>query len=194
MQRIFNARVERITSLASDDSFGEGVAQAPATSLFRDVFLHVHDAVQRIVDAVITRAAAEISLQHARQILQGLFIEGSGSHDHAGGAEAALERLRIQEGLLHRVKLTVLRQPLDGRDCAPLGAIGRHQTTVKRRAVEPDGAGAAIALIAALLHAEPAVVPQERSQALAGRRLGRELLAVDREVHRVASSARISSA
>ena len=41
-----------------------------------------------------------------------------------------------------------------------------------RRAVEPDGAGAAIAGVAALLDAEAAVLAQEGAQALAGFRLG----------------------
>ena len=40
-----------------------------------------------------------------------------------------------------------------------------------RLAVEPDGAGAAIAGVAALLDAEAAVVAQEGAQALAGKRL-----------------------
>ena len=37
--------------------------------------------------------------------------------------------------------------------------------------------------VAALLDAEPAVLAQERAEALAGRRLRRKRLAVDREVH-----------
>ena len=65
---------------------------------------------------------------------------------------------------------------------------------VKRHAVEPDRAGAAIALVAALLDAEPAVLAQEGAQALAGRRLGRELLPLTVRFMLAASSARICSA
>ena len=54
---------------------------------------------------------------------------------------------------------------------------------MERHPVQPNGAGAAIALIAALLDPEPSVVAQERPQALAGRGLGGKSLAVDREVH-----------
>ena len=48
-----------------------------------------------------------------------------------------------------------------------------------RRAVEPDGAGAAIAGVAALLDAEDATLAQEGAQALSGLRLGGKQLAVD---------------
>ncbi len=110
-------------------------------------------------------------------------IEGRRRHDHAGGAEAALEGLRVEKGLLHGMQLAVLGQALDGGDLAPGGAEGRDEAAMEGHAVEPDRAGAAIALVAALLDAEPAVLAQEGAQALAGRGLGRKLLAVDREVH-----------
>ena len=167
-----------------NDGLGERIAQASAAGLSGNLFLDIDDAVQRVVDAVIAGAAAEIALQHPRQILARLLVEGRRGHDHAGGAEAALKGLRIEKGLLHRVQPAVLRQALDGRDRAALGAIGRHQAAMERHAVEPDGAGAAIALVAAFLDAEPAMLAQERPEALAGRGLGGKLLAVDREVHR----------
>ena len=108
-----------------------------------------------------------------RQVGALRLVEGGGGHDHAGRAEAALERLGVEEGLLHRVQLAVLREPLDRRDLATRGAEGGHQAAMHGRAVEPDGAGAAIARVAALLDAEPAVLAQEGAQALA--RLGRGL-------------------
>ena len=101
-----------------------------------------------------------------------MLVEGGARHDHAGGAEAALERLRIEKGLLHRVQLVAVGQPLDGGDLVVRAAEGRHEAGVIWLAVEPDGAGAAIALVAALLHAEKTEVAQERPQALTGRRLG----------------------
>ena len=48
----------------------------------------------------------------------------------------------------------VLAEAFDGGDLASGGAKGRHQAGMHRRAVEPDGAGAAVAGIAALLDAE----------------------------------------
>ena len=174
--------------------FRIGAAQARAAGLAGDVLLGIHHAVQRIVDRVIAGAATEIALEHARQVVERILIEGRRGHDHAGGAVAALEGLRIEKGLLHGMKLAVPSEPLDGGDLALLGAKGRHQAAVERHAVEPDGAGAAVALVAALLDAEPAVVAQEGAQALAWCRLGGKHLAVDRELHRAASSSRICTA
>ena len=86
-------------------------------------------------------------------------------------------------------------QPLDGGDAAPLRAEGREQAAVDRLAVEMDGAGAAIAGIAALLDAEPAALAQQGAQALAGPRVHVLRMAVDDDPHPASlSSARISSA
>ena len=133
-----------------------------------------------------------------RQILPRLAVEGRCRHDHACGAEAALKGLRIEEGLLHRVELAVAGEPFDGGDLVPGAAEGGHQAGMERHAVEPDGAGAAVALVAAFLDAEEAELAQEGSEALTGRRLRREGPAVHGEIHAeapgLASSARICSA
>ena len=127
--------------------------------------------VDRIGDRAIAGAAAEIAFERARQIVALRLVERGGGHDHAGGAEAALKALRIEKGLLHRMQ-AVRRagEPFDRRDAAPLGAERRHEAAMHGLAVEMDGAGAAIAGIAAFLDAEPAELAQEGSQALAGTR------------------------
>jgi hypothetical protein len=61
--------------------------------------------VNRILDGVIAGAAAEVAFEMPRQILQILGSEGGRRHDHAGRAEPALEPLRLEELLLHRVQL-----------------------------------------------------------------------------------------
>jgi hypothetical protein len=194
MQRALHRNVERVAGLSGDDRFRKGVAQARAARLPRDIRLDIDDAVQRVIDAVVTGAAAEIALQQARQILACLLLlEGRGGHDHAGGAEATLKGLRIEKGLLHRMQLAALREPLDRRDGAPGRPIGRHQTAVERRAVEPDRTGTAIALVAAFLDAEAAVLAQKGAQALARCRFGRDALAVDDKIH-IALPGRASSA
>src|SRR5262249_7706441 len=147
-----------------------------------------------MVDGSIAGAGAETALQHAGKISARLFIEGGGRHDHAGGAEPALEGLRVQKGLLYGMQLAVPRQALDGGDGASLCTIGGHQAAMEWHAVDINGAGAAIALVAAFLDAEPAMLAQESAQTLARCRLRRELLAVNGQVHRAASSARICSA
>ena len=193
MQRILRRQVERVMRLAGDDRLGERVAHASAASITGGILLDIDHAVEGIIDRVIAGAAAEIAFQHARQIIACRLIEGRRGHDHACGAEAALEGLRIEKRLLHRVQLAVLGEPLDSGDLALGGAEGRQQAAMIGHAVEPHRAGAAIALVAAFLDTEPAMLAQEGAQALPRSRFRRELPAVDGEVHR-ASSARICSA
>ena len=133
------------------------------------------DAVHGVRDRAVAGAPAEIALERMREIGALLLIERRHRHDHAGGAEAALKRLRVEKSLLHRMQVAVWREPLDRRHRAPRGAESRNQAGVHRLAVEPDRAGAAVAGVAALLDAEDARLPQEGPQALPGLRLGREL-------------------
>ena len=84
-------------------------------------------------------------------------------------------------------------QAFDGRHLVPGGAESGHQAGMHRRSVEPDGAGAAIAGIAALLDAETAVLAQEGAQALARFRLGFEMAMIDAEGERAGSLVRRSS-
>ena len=126
---------------------------------------------KRILDGVIAGAAAEVALETEREIFLLFFRKACGCHDHARGAESALERLRIEERLLHRMEVPVGGEPFDGGDFAPFGTKSRHKAAVDGFAVEPDRACAAIAGIAAFFHAEPSEIASEGSQALAGPRL-----------------------
>ncbi len=163
--------IHRVAGLPGHDRLGERIGQARPASVAGDVRLDRADAVQRVGDGAVSGAAAEISFEGVRQVGALLLIECGRGHDHAGGAEPALERVRVQERLLHRVQRAALGQSLDRRHLPPGGAERGHQAGMHRRAVEPHGAGAAIAGIAALLHAEAALLAQEGPQALA--RLGR---------------------
>ena len=73
--------------------------------------------------------------------------------DLAGGAVAALEAVVLEEGLLQRVQLVAVGQALDGGDLGAVGGDREHQAGVDAAAVEQDGAGAALAVVAALLGA-----------------------------------------
>jgi hypothetical protein len=119
-------------------------------------------------------------------------VQRGAGQDHAGGAEAALEALGVQERLLHRMDRRLVGQALDGGDHVAFGAKGRNQATMHRLVVEQHRAGAAVAGVATLLDAEMAEFAQERAQALPGARLLFEILAVDRKAHE--SSSRISDA
>src|ERR1700730_18159083 len=135
--------------------------------------------MQRVVNAVITGAAAKIALQEARQVLARFRIEGRGGHDHAGGAEAALKGLRIEKGLLHWVQLAVACKSLDGGDLAPRGAEGRRKARGERLSIHKAGARATTALVAAFLDAEKSESAQESAQALARKRFRRDRLPVE---------------
>src|SRR5262249_51881777 len=147
------------------------------------VLLHGGDASDRILDRAVAGAAAEVPLQIEGEILLRLLGEARRRHDHPRGAEAALERLGVEERLPHRVRLAVAGEALERGDLAALGPERGDQATVDGLAIEPDRTRAAVARVAPLLHPEPADVTQERPQALAGSRLRRERLAVDAIAH-----------
>jgi hypothetical protein len=72
--------------------------------------------------------------------------------------KAALKRLRIYEGALHRVRFVARRQTLDGRHFPARRTERGKQARMHRRPVHPDRAGAAIASVAAFLDAKGAAI------------------------------------
>ncbi len=92
-----------------------------------------------------------------------------GHDDQPGCAEPALHRAGLQEGLLDGVQLAPVGQSLDRGDLPAGRLAGRDQAGADRLAVEVDGAGAALALLAGVLgpgQGEP--FAQQVQQALAG--------------------------
>ncbi|TPW00501.1 MAG: hypothetical protein USCAAHI_00053 [Beijerinckiaceae bacterium] len=199
VQQSIHGNVQGIARRTGHDPFAEGVAQAGAAGLARDVLLGGDNAVDGVMDGAISRAPAQIALERVRQVGTARVIERGHRHDHASGAEAALECLGVEKGLLDRMQRAVgFREAFDGGDLSFGGTKGGHQAGMHGGAVEPDRAGAAIPGIAALLDAEVSPLAQEGPQALTGLRLGGKKLAIDRVVHPprpgCASSARICSA
>ena len=156
---------------------------------------HPDDPVDRVADGAVAGAAAEIALERVAEIRPPALVEGGGRHHHPGRAEAALEALRGEEGRLHGVEiLRHLRarsagagEPLHRGDAAPRRPEGRGDAGMDRLAVEMDGAGAAIARVAALLDAKPPEVAQQGAQALAGAGGKRLVLPVDGKAHQTPS-------
>ena len=185
MQHAVHRDVQRVAGAAGDDRLGERIVEARPARRPGDVCLGLGHAVDGVVDGAVSRAPAEIALEHAGQFLARLPGEAGRGHDHARGAEAALEGLRLDKRLLHGVEAALFgRQPFDRGDL-PVGNPKRgHQAAVHRGPVEPHRAGPAIALVAPLLDAEPAQPAQERAQTLAGPGLRGKTLAVHGEVHR----------
>src|SRR5918996_5618763 len=103
----------------------------------------------RLDDVVIAGAATEIALQPLADLVLGrvriVLQEVDRAHDHAGGAEAALQRVMLAERRLHRVQLAVPGQPLNGRDLRAAGLECQHGAGLDRLAVDMDHAGAALA-------------------------------------------------
>src|SRR3954453_2590437 len=124
-----------------------------------------------------------------RQVSLLFFIERGRCHDHAGAAITALERLRVEERLLHRMQSAILRESFDGGHRAPGGTEGRHEAGMNRHAVQPDRTGTTITGVTALLDPKHATLAQKGPQALSGLRLGRKQLAVDIVVHAAVGSA-----
>ena len=139
--------------------------------------------MERVLDGAVAGAAADIAFQRCAEILPLRLVQRRAGQDHAGGAEPALKRLRVEKRLLHRVHAALGSEAFDGGDGMALGAKRRDQAGVHRLAVEQHRAGAAVAGIAAFLDAEMAELAQKCPQALSGARRLRKFLAVDLIAH-----------
>src|SRR5262245_40544167 len=84
--------------------------------------------------------------------------------DLAGGAVAALKGVAVDERLLERVQPVALRQALDRRDPGAGVHDGEREAGVDAPPVDQDGAGAALAVVAALLGPGQAEVLAQRVQ------------------------------
>src|SRR5207249_7748194 len=137
-------------------------------------------------DLLRAGAAAKIPRERRTYVVLGgrrvLLQVGLGGEDHAGDAVAALHRTVIDEGALERMEVAVAREPLDREHRPPLALRGEQDARVHGRAVEQDGAHAALRLQTVLLGSGEAEI---RAQDVEKRavRLGEDLvpLTVDRQ-------------
>src|SRR3712207_5402275 len=104
-------------------------------------------------DVLVARAAAQVALEPFPDLLFGrvrlLLEEAYGGHDHARRAVAALEAVRLVEGLLHRVPEPVLRNALHRRDLMPVGLHRKDRAGLDRLTVHQDRASSAVGGVAA---------------------------------------------
>jgi hypothetical protein len=108
-------------------------------------------------DVGIGTAAADVAIHGLPYVCVAgadVLLEDSNSgHDLARGAVAALVAIMLNEGGLHGVEMARLTNAFDGSDLV----IGMHdsegQAGVDATSVDMDGAGAALAVVAALLGA-----------------------------------------
>jgi hypothetical protein len=102
---------------------------------------------------------------------------------HPRGAEPALQSVMLVEGLLERMELAVLRQPLHGRQLGAVGLHGQHQARPRGLPVDEDRAGPADAVLAPDVGPrEPEVLADEVDEQLAGRAAALPRGAVDGEL------------
>ena len=109
---------------------------------------------------------------------------GHRRHDLSRRTVAALEGVLLEEGGLHGVERAVfVGQPLDGGDRAALDLCCQSQAGQHPLAVDMDGAGAALALVAAFLGAgQRKPVAQRIEQRHAGFDVERTVTTIDGEM------------
>ena len=82
-----------------------------------------------------------------------LFEEGGGGADLAGGAVAALEGVVLEEGGLDGAEGFAVGEAFDGGDVGAGGGYGEGEAGVDAAAVNDDGAGSALSVVAAFFAA-----------------------------------------
>ena len=143
-----------------------------------------HRLLDRGDDVGIGAAAADVAAHQLADFVGGrrpaLRDEARGRADLTGRAVAALECVVVDEGLLQRMQRAVGGEPLDGGDLGAVLHDDQRQAGIDAPAVDQDRAGAALALIAALLGAgQIETVAQRVEQGRPGRDGQRTFLAVD---------------
>src|SRR5262245_11314652 len=112
--------------------------------------------LHRLDDVGIDRAAADVPAHVFADFSVGAGVTfahtGDGGENLARCAVAALERVVIDEGLLHGMQRPpARREALDGRDRTPLRCYRERQARQHPTSCDQDRAGTALAMVAALL-------------------------------------------
>jgi hypothetical protein len=120
-------------------------------------------------DPLVARAPAQVPGQRLAHLALGrvgaIPQERLGGEQEAGRAEPALQRVALVEGLLQRVQLVAVGEPLDGQQRAAVRLRGEHEARAHGLAVELDRARAAHAVLAADVRAgQPGLVADEVRQ------------------------------
>src|SRR5712692_4436179 len=104
-------------------------------------------------DVHVAREAAQVPGDGFADLLLARVLvalqERTRGHQHARGAEAALQTVLLGKALLHRMKLAALLQALDRGDLRAVGLHGEHRARFDRVAVQHHGARSAMRGVAA---------------------------------------------
>src|ERR1700744_2878532 len=140
-------------------------------------------------DLAIARAAADIAGNRLDDIFARRLVvmteQRMRGQDHARRAVAALQTMRLAEGVLHDAELSrSRRQPFDRRDLVPVGLNREHQAGARRLAIEQHRAGAAHAMLTAGMTSHQQEILAERVEhRLARLDIDLARLSVDVELH-----------
>src|SRR6266851_1928744 len=133
----------------------------------------------RLNDVLVAGAAAEIAFEFfadgvVRKIMALAMDDIYRGHDHAGGAETALQAVMFAERLLHRMqRRAVGGKALDGLDLMSVGHHRERGAGFDRLAVEMHDAGAALRGVAADMGAgQPQILAQKLHKQCAGVDIG----------------------
>src|SRR5215218_7580634 len=123
------------------------------------------DELDGLHDVLVARAAAQVPFQALPYLLlcrvRILLEQADGGHDHARCSVAALQNVRLVEGLLHRMPHTVLRDAPDGGDLVPVSLHRQDRARLDRLPVDVDRAGPATGRVASRMYApDPQVLSE----------------------------------
>jgi len=106
-----------------------------------------------VEDVLIGATAADVTAHLFADVLIGVgvtfFYETDGRAYLAGRAVTALKGIVFQKGGLHGVEVVALCEPFDGGYLGVLAESQEVEAGIDPPAVEQDGAGAALAMVAA---------------------------------------------
>src|SRR5215208_3087415 len=115
------------------------------------------DELDGLHDVLVAGATAQVPFQAFSYLLLrriGILLQqADGGHDHARRAVAALQAVRLVEGLLHRMPHAVLRNAPDGGDLVPVSLHRQYRARLDRLPVDVDRAGPATGRVASRMHA-----------------------------------------
>jgi hypothetical protein len=118
----------------------------------KSVFSLQHSFCDSLIGAAAAQVAAHAFAHAFRIIARVTFLKQADcAHDLAGRAEAALQAIVSQKGLLHRVKSMALGYTFNRQDMGAIVTDRQRKARIDSPSVDDDRAGAALAAVAALL-------------------------------------------
>ena len=146
VRKIVDLRVHGVAGLACDNRVAGGGRDGASKRIPRRGVFDPLRAADRVLDGTIAGASTKVAFQSAGQIAELILIERRDCQNHPGRAEAALKSLRVDKGLLDRMKVAVdVGQAFNRCDGPIFGAERRGDAAVRRHAVDKHGAGPAVA-------------------------------------------------